>query len=178
MKQRMKDFRQWVKEHKGLLAVAGISVTVLVALVLCARNKDEIDHILSLLKKTVKNAPDEDVVGSVSINLSNATQPVLEVYDSETHAVTQQIPLFIRRLPDNWHHSAAKAEEAERLGIQLAINETLVDPHQRIRTVAYSLSHKKLLELASDAGAIYRFDSTVLINREIFDAYLERFHCL
>ncbi len=40
----------------------------------------------------------------------------------------------------------------------------------------YSLSHKKLLELASEAGAIYRFDSTVLINRDIFDAYLERFH--
>ena len=40
----------------------------------------------------------------------------------------------------------------------------------------YSLSHKKLLELASDAGAIYRIDSTVLINRDIFDAYLERFH--
>lgn len=40
----------------------------------------------------------------------------------------------------------------------------------------YSLSHKKLLELASDAGAIYRFDSTVLINRDIFDSYLERFH--
>ena len=139
MKQRMKDFRQWVKEHKGLLAVAGISVTVLVALVLCARNKDEIDQILSLLKKAVKDAPAENVVGSVSIDLSDVTQPMLEVYDSETHAVTQQIPLFIRRLPrlpDNWHHSAAKAEEAERLGIQLAINETLVDPHQRIRTVA------------------------------------------
>ena len=42
--------------------------------------------------------------------------------------------------------------------------------------IVYSLSHKKLLEFASDAGAIYRFDSTVLINREIFDAYLERFH--
>jgi len=40
----------------------------------------------------------------------------------------------------------------------------------------YSLSHKKMLELASEAGAIYRFDSTVLINREIFDTYLERFH--
>ena len=40
----------------------------------------------------------------------------------------------------------------------------------------YSMSHKKILELASDAGAIYRFDSTVLINRELFDAYLERFH--
>lgn len=42
--------------------------------------------------------------------------------------------------------------------------------------IVYSLSHKKLLELASNAGAIYRFDSTVLINRDIFDAYLERFH--
>ena len=52
--------------------------------------------------------------------------------------------------------------------------------HQYLRyqqaELVYSLSHKKLLELASDAGAIYRFDSTVLINRDIFDAYLERFH--
>ena len=32
---------------------------------------------------------------------------------------------------------------------------------------------KKLFELASDAGAIYRIDGTVLINRDIFDAYLE-----
>lgn len=42
--------------------------------------------------------------------------------------------------------------------------------------LVYSLSHKKLLELSGAGGAIYRFDSTVLINRDIFDAYLERFH--
>ena len=36
--------------------------------------------------------------------------------------------------------------------------------------------HKKLLELASDAGAIYRIEGTVLINKDIFDTYLERFH--
>lgn len=40
----------------------------------------------------------------------------------------------------------------------------------------YSLSHKKIMELASEAGVIYRFDGTVLINRDIFDAYLEKFH--
>ena len=55
------------------------------------------------------------------------------------------------------------------------LNGYLVEFDQQAEIV-YSLSHKKLLELASDAGAIYRFDSTVLINREIFDAYLERFH--
>lgn len=32
------------------------------------------------------------------------------------------------------------------------------------------------IQLASEAGAIYRFDGTVLIDREIFDGYFERFH--
>lgn len=37
--------------------------------------------------------------------------------------------------------------------------------------IVYSLSHKKLMELANDAGAIYRMDGIVLINREIFDEF-------
>lgn len=35
--------------------------------------------------------------------------------------------------------------------------------------IIYSLQHKKILELASAAGAIYRMDGTVLINRDIFE---------
>lgn len=42
--------------------------------------------------------------------------------------------------------------------------------------IVYSIQHKKLLELASKAGAIYRMDGTVLINRDIFNEYLEQFH--
>ena len=41
--------------------------------------------------------------------------------------------------------------------------------------IVYSLQHRKLLKLADGAGAIYRFDGVVLINREIFEAYLEQF---
>ncbi|MCR4746201.1 MAG: hypothetical protein K5894_13355 [Lachnospiraceae bacterium] len=41
--------------------------------------------------------------------------------------------------------------------------------------IVYSIQHKKLLELADDAGALYRIDGYVLINRDIFDAYLEQF---
>lgn len=41
--------------------------------------------------------------------------------------------------------------------------------------LVYSIQHKKLLELASRAGAIYRIDGYVLINRDIFDEYLEQF---
>ena len=42
--------------------------------------------------------------------------------------------------------------------------------------IVYSIQHKKLLELAGKAGAIYRIDGTVLINRDSFEDYLERFH--
>lgn len=42
--------------------------------------------------------------------------------------------------------------------------------------IIYSMQHKKLLELADRAGAIYRMEGTVLINRDIFDEFLEQFH--
>ena len=42
--------------------------------------------------------------------------------------------------------------------------------------IVYSIQHKKLLELADKAGAIYRIDGYVLISRDIFDEYLEQFH--
>jgi len=41
--------------------------------------------------------------------------------------------------------------------------------------IIYSMSHKKLLELAGKAGAILRIDGTVLIDREVFNRYLEQF---
>ena len=41
--------------------------------------------------------------------------------------------------------------------------------------IIYSMSHKKLLELAGKAGAILRIDGTVLIDRETFNRYLEQF---
>jgi len=40
--------------------------------------------------------------------------------------------------------------------------------------IVYSLQHKKILELASEAGAIYRMNGTVLINRDIFEEYLSQ----
>ena len=41
--------------------------------------------------------------------------------------------------------------------------------------IVYSIQHKKLLELAGNAGALVRIDGYVLIDRDIFDAYLDHF---
>ena len=38
--------------------------------------------------------------------------------------------------------------------------------------IIYSISHKKLFELASEAGAVYKIGKKVLIRRSIFEAYL------
>lgn len=39
----------------------------------------------------------------------------------------------------------------------------------------YSISVRKLQDMAKDAGAIYKVGSAVLINCEIFEKYLESF---
>lgn len=39
----------------------------------------------------------------------------------------------------------------------------------------YSMSQSKFEQLAKDAGAIYKLNKLVLVNREIFDDYLESF---
>jgi|GEM_PF-6273864 len=41
--------------------------------------------------------------------------------------------------------------------------------------LVYSIRRRKLMELAERAGAVYRFDGYVLLDREIFEAYLENF---
>ena len=42
--------------------------------------------------------------------------------------------------------------------------------------IIYSISHRKLRDLAEASGAIYRLnDVNVLINKEILDEYLEQF---
>ncbi len=41
--------------------------------------------------------------------------------------------------------------------------------------IVYSIQHKKLLELADKAGALIRIDGYVLIDRDVFEDYLEQF---
>ena len=42
--------------------------------------------------------------------------------------------------------------------------------------VIYSISHRKIRDLAEAAGAVYRINEVhVLINREIFDDFIEQF---
>ena len=39
----------------------------------------------------------------------------------------------------------------------------------------YSMSQSKFEQMAKDAGAVYKLNKLVLVNKEVFDDYLESF---
>lgn len=39
----------------------------------------------------------------------------------------------------------------------------------------YSMGRNKFMQMAKDAGACYKMDKVVLVNTQIFEAYLESF---
>ena len=49
-----KGFIKWIKEHKSQLALAGVSVAALIAMVLGLKNKDSITKIWMSLKDEIE----------------------------------------------------------------------------------------------------------------------------
>ncbi len=73
----------------------------------------------------------------------------------------------------------SQERESDMIGLQAAESaRRLRRKYLRYKEaeLVYSIQHKKLIELADKAGAIYSFDGYVLINRDIFEQYLEQFH--
>ena len=50
-----KGFVKWVKEHKDQLALAGVSVAAVIAVILGLKNKDSITNVCLTLKDEIKN---------------------------------------------------------------------------------------------------------------------------
>ena len=73
---------------------------------------------------------------------------------------------------NNRHYYGLERRSEIRQGAQKLRKQYL---RYREAEIIYSMSHKKLLELAGKAGALVRIDSTVLIDRDHFDEYLEQF---
>ena len=76
-----------------------------------------------------------------------------------------------------------EAERVKPLDRKVVVQEKLVVQTLRKKwlrykdaEIVYSLEHKKILEMADECGAISRREGTVLINRDIFVEYLEKFH--
>lgn len=135
MKENKKGFKVWVKEHKKQLIIAGVGAMAVTGIILGYKNKDFIIEKLPQFKDTnnqskvtvLETTTERTVVESITEKITVAESTV----NTRSYTTPQKPFVHIRTLPNGQQHSVEKAMEAERLGIPLLSNQTLVDPHQR-----------------------------------------------
>ena len=126
------DFLGWVKQHKKQLILAGISISVVIGIILGAKNKKILEELWETLKKSTKNELHSEFK---TIPLTPKTLPENDVLTIPRNYTLPQEPvevgMHIRTLTGGRVHSAEKAAKAKALGILLLPNQTLVDPYTK-----------------------------------------------
>ena len=132
MEEKKTDFFGWVKQHKKQLILAGISISVVIGIILGAKNQEVLDELWATLKKSTKN---ELQPRFKTISLTQTILPENDVMITPRNYTLPQEPvdvcMHIRTLTGGRVHSAKKAAEAEALGILLLPNQTLVYPYTK-----------------------------------------------
>jgi hypothetical protein len=138
VEEKKKGILAWIKAHRKELIIAGISVTALVGIILCLKNRDSIEALWKSLSSTVKESPTKapkvsrialekikqssvtvaDVINPTEISVMNTSKTFHDPFEVSDH---------IRNLHEGWCASAKKITEAEAMGIILKPGQTLVD---------------------------------------------------
>lgn len=132
MEEKKTDFLGWVKQHKKQLILAGISISVVIGIILGAKNKDILEELWATLKRRTNN----DLQPKYQpISLTQTVMPENDALITPRNYTLPQEPvdvcMHIRTLPVGRVHSAKKAAEAEAIGILLQPNQTLVDSYTK-----------------------------------------------
>ena len=142
----------WQRNKKKVFVIGGVVLAIGTGITLYYLTKNKKSIISALHKTTVKaipkanNAISSKIVKSTSKAVaeaalaSSATEQIAtgsSVVKETAEMIEVSVnKVFIRNLPEGWHHSAEKAAEALRLGIELAANQTIVDPFSYMRATA------------------------------------------
>ncbi|KGK86725.1 hypothetical protein DP73_15855 [Desulfosporosinus sp. HMP52] len=142
MEERKKGLLAWVKAHKKELVIVGISLTALIGIILCIKNRDSIDALWKSLSGAIEKFPTEaPKISQTTIEkIAQSSVTVTDVINSKelpviNTAMTYQNPFevsdHIRNLHEGWRASAKKITEAEAMGIILQPGQTLVDAYMK-----------------------------------------------
>lgn len=153
MKEHRK-FIKWVKTHKKALAIAGISVVGLIAIIVGIRNKEVLKAFWCSLRKSIEQ-PTKAVVKvpvahtpkpQVIHPVVEAVKPVAQAIEpaiEETVTITRRASLIsfevdphIRDLHPGWHASPEKIATAAAHGFDLKDGQTWVEAYIKGGAVA------------------------------------------
>lgn len=125
---------RWIKEHKKVLIAAGISIGTLILIILGIKNKDSLKSVWDSLKRITEN-PTPKAVEEVTRRISEIPiEPapiVVPAVPSNSETLPFEVSRHIRNLPDGWHASQEKIEEALKNNISLVEGQTWVESYTK-----------------------------------------------
>ena len=125
---------RWIKEHKKVLIAAGISIGTLILIILGIKNKDSLKSVWDSLKRITEN-PTPKAVEEVTRRISEIPIEPAPIVDPAVPYNSEALPFnlsrHIRILPDSWHASQDKIEEALKNNISLVEGQTWVESYTK-----------------------------------------------
>lgn len=142
MEDQKKGFLTWVKAHKKELEIAGISITALIVIVICIKDRDSIEAFWKSQSSRIGTSPTEvPILSQITIEkIAPSSVTVTDVINTTEIPVvnatgTSQNPFrvsdHIRNLHEGWRISSKKITEAETIGIILQSGQTYVDAYMK-----------------------------------------------
>lgn len=129
----------WIKKHKKELIISGLTITAIVGIILGIKNKDELINYFNNLVESVSDSKKIKTAKVVALPINaiaeeTDTQLLNDVKEIRTYSIPSEsyiVKAHIRKLAGGMVHSHEKALEAEKLGIILKPNETLVKSYTK-----------------------------------------------
>lgn len=133
-KERLTD---WVKKHKKELLLSGVSVSVILALIIGIKNRDERIKAWKPLIKLADEASQRASALTISVNLEELS--VLESMDynnPQMGAEFMDVCSHIRNLPEGRIPSVEKIASAAQRGYELKPGQTWVEQYTKRKFAA------------------------------------------
>lgn len=148
-----RSFINWIKSHKKELAAAGISIAVLIAAILCIRNKAALKAAWASMKKalaqpgTIAKVPVPQTPHKKIIHIAvEEAKPIIQLVTPAAEAapiitrrpclVPFEVDQHIRNLPMGRHASPEKVATALKHGFELLDGQTWVEAYLKGGAVA------------------------------------------
>lgn len=127
--EEQKTLIQWIREHKKEIAIAGISITAMVGLVLGIKNKEVMEALWNALKNTDSKIPIKTETPRITEKVSNIESVVIPMH--REYKEPFDVSSHIRNLHEGWKASPEKLERAAAYGIDLLPGQTLVESYTK-----------------------------------------------
>ena len=142
MEEQKKGFLAWVKAHRKELIITGISVTALIGIIICIKNRDSIEALWKSLSRAIEKSPTEapkisrttiEKIAQSSVTVTDVINPteISVINTARTYQNSFEVSDHVRNLHEGWRASAKKIIESEAMGIILQPGQTLVDAYTK-----------------------------------------------